>query len=75
MIKCTNCEVLFNNKNDLSLIIYQNEFYDNAWHTTDAFKYEDSMKLKESKILKYEVFRGCPYCNCDDFLIDLNNTK
>lgn len=72
MIKCTNCGALFNNKNDLSLIVYQNEFYDNAWHTTDAFKYEANIELKESETLTYEIFRGCPYCNCDDFLVDLD---
>lgn len=37
MIKCCNCEKVFETGNDLSCIVEQFEFIDGEWHSTDRF--------------------------------------
>lgn len=71
MIRCNNCMSLFKNDEELSRIVEQKEFYNEAWHVTDRFIYEPTMDLTETEDTEYEIFRGCPYCLGDKYLIDL----
>ena len=71
MIRCNNCMELFENEEDLSLIVEQQEIYDGDWHTTERFIYEQEMDLENTETERYEVFKGCPFCLADEYLMDL----
>ena len=70
MIKCCNCEEVFETEEDLSYIVEQSEFIDGEWKTTDRFLL-DGHKPRNTKTAKYEVFKGCPYCMGDEYLMDV----
>lgn len=71
MIRCNNCMELFETEEDLSLIVEQEEFYDGNWHTTDRFKYDPEMELINTDTETYEIFKGCPLCCADEYLMDV----
>ena len=72
MIKCTNCERLFENERDLSLIIERRELVDGEWHATDRFVYQGSVP-EDTETVRYEAFKGCPECLGDEYLMDLDD--
>ena len=71
MIRCNNCMAEFENDEELSRIVEQREFYDGALHTTDRFIYDPTIDLEDTEDKQYEIFRGCPYCLDDEWLMDL----
>lgn len=75
MIRCNNCMEVFDNENDLSIIVEQSELIDGDWHTTDRFKYDIEIDLKDTENIRYEIFKGCPYCFADEYLMDVENYK
>ena len=75
MIKCNNCMEVFDNENNLSLIVEQSELIDGHWHTTDRFTYDSKMDLENTENIRYEIFKGCPYCLADEYLMDVENYK
>ena len=75
MIRCDNCMEFFGNKEDLSIIVEQQEFYDGNWHTTDRYIYDPEMDLKNTEKERYELFKGCPFCHADEYLIELTSYK
>lgn len=70
MIRCNNCMETFETEEDLSLIVEKSEFYEGEWHTTDRFIYSE-MELRDTETERYEIFKGCPFCLADEFLMDL----
>ena len=62
MIRCNNCMSTFENKEELR---------DGEWYITDVFMYEPTMDLRETEDVKYNFYRGCPYCLGDENLMDL----
>ena len=75
MIRCNNCMEVFDNENDLSIIVEQSELIDEDWHTTDRFKYDIKMDLKDTENIRFEIFKGCPNCLADEYLMDVENYK
>ena len=75
MIKCNNCMEVCDNENNLSLIVEQAELIDDQWHTTDRFTYDSKMDLENTENIRYEIFKGCPYCLADEYLMDVENYK
>ena len=75
MIRCNNCMEVFDNENDLSIIVEQSELIDGDWHTMDRFKYDIEMDLKDTENIRFEIFKGCPYCLADEYLMDVENYK
>ena len=72
MIRCNNCMELFiESEEDLSLIVEKQEFYDGNWHTTDRYLYNPEMSLENTETERYEIFKGCPFCLADEFLMDI----
>lgn len=71
MIRCNNCMETFENEEELSLIVEQKERIDGEWHTTDRFIYEANMELPDTENVQYEIFKGCPFCLGDDYLMDV----
>ena len=61
----------FETEEDLSFIVEKSEFYEGNWHTTDRFRYDLEMELRDTETERYEVFKGCPFCLADEYLIDL----
>lgn len=72
MIKCCNCERLFEIERDLSLIIEKQELIDGEWHATDRFVCQGAIP-EDTKTVRYEVFKGCPECLSDEYLMTLDN--
>lgn len=70
MIKCCNCEEVFETENDLSYIVEKAELIDSEWHSTDRFILQGSVP-ENTKTVKYEVFRGCPNCMGDEYLMEI----
>lgn len=73
MIRCNNCMETFETEEDLSLIVEKQEFYEGGWHTTDRFIYDPKMELKDTETERYEIFKGCPFCLADEYLMDLTS--
>lgn len=71
MIKCTNCEKLFETERDLSLIIEKQELIDGEWCTTDRFVCQGTVP-EDTEMVRYEAFKGCPECLGDECLMDLD---
>ena len=71
MIRCNNCMETFETEEDLSLIVEKLEFYEGNWHTTDRFICDPEMKLRDTETERYEIFKGCPFCLADEYLMDL----
>ena len=71
MIRCNQCMETFETEEDLSLIVEKSEFYEGNWHTTDRFIYDPEIELRDTEIETYEIFKGCPFCFADEFLMDL----
>lgn len=71
MIKCTNCERVFETERDLSLIVEKQELIDGEWHATDRFVYQGVVP-EDTETTRYEVFKGCPECLGDENLMDLD---
>lgn len=72
MIKCTNCEKLFETERDLSLIIEKQELIDGEWRTTDRFVYQGTVP-EDTETMRYEIFKGCPECLGDEYLMDIED--
>ena len=75
MIRCNNCMELFESDEELSLIVNKQEFYDGDWHTTERYIYHPDMNLENTETEFYEVFKGCPFCLADEFLMDITPYK
>ena len=73
MIRCNQCMETFETEEDLSLIVEKSEFYEGNWHTTDRFIYDPEIELRDTEIETYEIFKGCPFCLADEFLMDLTS--
>ena len=71
MIKCTNCERIFETERDLSLIVEKQELINGEWHATDRFVYQRPIP-KDTETIRYEAFKGCPECLSDEYLMDLD---
>ena len=71
MIRCNQCMETFKTEDDLSLIVEKSEFYKGDWHTIDRFRYDPKMELRDTETERYEIFKGCPFCLADEFLMDL----
>jgi len=71
MIKCTNCERLFETERDLSFIIEKQELIDGEWRATDRFVRQDFVP-EDTETVRYEAFKGCPECLGDEYLMDLD---
>lgn len=71
MIRCNQCMETFETEDDLSLIVEESEFYEGNWHTTDRFRYDPEIELKDTEDIRYEIFKGCPFCLADEYLMDL----
>lgn len=71
MIKCCNCERLFETERDLSLIVEKQELIDGEWHAIDRFVYQRLIP-KDTETVRYETFKGCPECLGDEYLMDLD---
>ena len=71
MIRCNQCMETFETEEDLSLIVEKSEFYKGDWHTTDRFRYDPEMELRDTETERYEIFKGCPFCLDDAYLMDL----
>ena len=72
MIRCNNCMTAYKSEEDLSLIIEKSEFHDGDWHTTDRFLYDSELELTDTETERYEIFKGCPFCLADEWLMDLS---
>lgn len=70
MIKCTNCEEIFETENDLSTIVEKQELIDGEWHSTDRFILQGPIP-EGTKTVRYEFFMGCPNCMSDEYLMDV----
>lgn len=75
MIRCNQCMETFETEKDLSLIVEQSEFYEGDWHTTDRFIYDSEMELRDTETERYEIFKGCPFCLADEYLMGLTSYK
>ena len=71
MIRCNNCMETFESEEDLCLLVEQSEFYDGDWHTTDRFIYYPEMDLENTETVRYEIFKGCPFCLGDEYLMNI----
>ena len=71
MIKCCNCERLFETERDLSLIVEKQELIDGKWHATDRFVCQGAVP-EDTETVRYEAFKGCPECLGDEYLMDLD---
>ena len=71
MIRCNQCMETFETEEDLRLIVEKSEFYEGNWHTTDRFIYDPEIELKDTEDIRYEIFKGCPFCLADEYLMDL----
>ena len=69
MIKCCNCEKVFKTENDLSYIVEQFELIDGEWHSTDRFILQGFVP-EDTKTVRYEIFKGCPNCMGDEYLME-----
>ena len=70
MIKCCNCEKSFETENDLSYIVEKAELIGSEWHSTDRLILQGSVP-ENTKTVRYEVFRGCPNCMGDEYLMEI----
>ena len=74
MIRCNNCMSAFEFDEDLDLIIdiqVHNEA--GEWLTYDKHLVEiGEAPPIETEDLRFETFRGCPYCLDDAYLMDLS---
>lgn len=71
MIKCCNCEKVFETENGLSYIVEKAELIDGKWHSTDRFSMQGPVP-EDTKTVRYEVFKGCPNCMGDEYLMEIN---
>lgn len=71
MIRCNNCMETFENEEELSLIVEQQELIDGEWRAIDRFIHEPDMELTNTEDVRYEIFKGCPFCLGDDYLMDI----
>lgn len=69
MIKCLNCEEIFETEDDLSNIVEESELINGEWQTTDRFILQGPIP-EDTKTTRYEVFKGCPNCMGDEYLMD-----
>lgn len=70
MIKCCNCEEIFETENDLSYIVEKTELIDGECHSTDRFVLQGPVP-EDTKTVRYEVFKGCPNCMGDEYLMKI----
>ena len=70
MIKCCNCEEIFETEDDLSYIVEKTELIDGEWHSTDRFVLQGPVP-EDTKTVRYEVFKGCPNCMGDEYLMEI----
>ena len=59
MIRCNNCGKIFANDDDIPLLI--------GWENGKVELYEVEKMYKSGG----EVFRGCPHCMTDGYLMDM----
>lgn len=71
MIKCCNCEEIFETENDLSTIVEVQELVDGEWLTTDRFIAQGPIP-EDTETVRYAVFKGCPNCMGDEYLMEIN---
>lgn len=70
MIKCCNCEEIFETEGDLSDIVGEAELINGEWHLTDRFILQGPIP-EDTEVVRYEFFTGCPNCLSDEYLIDV----
>lgn len=75
MIKCCNCEKVFETENDLSYIVEKPNLSTAngtrpTWHSTDRFAMQGPVP-EDTKTVRYEVFKGCPNCIGDEYLMEI----
>ena len=70
MIKCCNCEEIFETENDLPYIVEKTELIDGEWHSADRFAMQGPVP-EDTKTVRYEVFKGCPNCMGDEYLMEI----
>ena len=70
MIKCCNCEEIFETENNLSYIVEKTELIDGEWRSTDRFAMQGPVP-EDTKTVRYEVFKGCPNCMGDEYLMEI----
>lgn len=70
MIKCCNCEEVFETENDLSYIVEKAELINGKWHSTDRLILQGPVP-EDTKTVRYEVFKGCPNCMGDEYLMEI----
>ena len=70
MIKCCNCEEIFETENDLSYIVEKTELIDSEWHSIDRFVLQGPVP-EDTKTVRHEVFKGCPNCMGDEYLMEI----
>lgn len=71
MIKCCNCEKVFETEDDLSTIVEVQELVEGDWLTTDRFIAQGPIP-EDTKTVRYAVFKGCPDCMGDEYLAEIN---
>ena len=71
MVKCCNCEEIFETEEDLSTIVEVQELVEGDWLTTDRFIAQSPIP-EDTKTVRYEVFKGCPNCMGDEYLAEIN---
>ena len=57
MIKCCNCEEIFETENDLSTIVEVQELVDGEWQSTDRFVLQGPVP-EDTKTVRYAVFKA-----------------
>lgn len=70
MIKCCNCEEIFETEKDLSTIVEVQELVEGDWLTTDRFIAQGAIP-EDTKTVRYTVFKGCPNCMGDEYLMEI----
>lgn len=70
MIKCCNCEEIFETENDLSYIVEKTELIDGEWHSIDRFVLQGAIP-EDTETVRYAVFKSCPNCMGDEYLMKI----
>ena len=70
MIKCCNCEEIFETEEDLSTIVEVQELVEGDWLTTDRFIAQGAIP-EDTKTVRYAVFKGCQNCMDDEYLMEI----
>lgn len=71
VIKCCNCDTVFESEDDLSYIVEISELGDDGcWYATDRefLANVNINAIAENDNVRYEIFKGCPECMGDEYL-------